>query len=724
MANVIQRIVQLVLDKRAASKMEADAKASADKTAASFEGTMLKMAKRVGAALAAAFAARAVVNFLSDSIKAANESEKVFSSLANTVNNAGGSFKDMEAEVRALGNAFQDATIYGDEDFASGLDRLIAVTGDVEASLNNMGLVANVAAKFFNGELGPAVELVGKVMNGNTAILKRMGIEVKDAQEALDVLGQRSFGAASAAAETMSGMIDGINQAWGGFKEQIGSAMLSSGDAESGLQMLKNAIKEATKWVETNREAIGKLASGAMYLLIGATKILVTITDAGIRTIRGFGEIIVGFFAVAVGKAAIGVGLLATGLAAVLEVAAKLGKVIGFDGTADGIQSFSDRIKANAAALKEWGKTVSDVGVGSFKDGVGRFGTAMFTGTDENATGFDFGKKGKTGKNAPGGGGGEGGEEKVKAVKEEVDALTQALTRYEQAMSSAQRMSEAQGEAFDLNAAKVKALETLLQSLADANQDELAPAMRAIAAEIAGLTEVEMTEAEEAVNQFTDAMDAHQTLIYGLGDAYDAAGNEAQMLESVIQSLAMSGMAASDPIMQAYLAQLRQVKDAMKESEEQAANYGLAVENLQSVLIGAIGGGLGEVAKAKAKENLILAAEQTAHGLVSLLNPFTAAKAGGHFAAAAKFGAIAAAWSALGSAVGGGGGGGSLAGAQGASGGASQAAEAPQQEVNIYLTGPGFNALNPEVQKVVYGAQQQARERFGQNANVNIVRRK
>ena len=142
------------------------------------------------------------------------------------------------------------------------------------------------------------------------------------------------------------------------------------------------------------------------------------------------------------------------------------------------------------------------------------------------------------------------------------------------------------------------------------------------------------------------------------------------------------------------------------------------------MIAGAVGGDLKEVAKAKTKENLMMAAEQAAHGLVSLLSPFTAAKAGGHFAAAAKFSAIAAGWAALGASIGGGvAGGASVAGAQGASGAASREAKPVESEVHIYLTGPGFDAVNPVVQKIVWGALEQARERVGNNARVNIIRK-
>jgi hypothetical protein len=720
MANVIERIVRLVLDKRAAAKLQDDAKDSADKAASSFETRMGAMAKRVAGAIAAIFAGRAIANFLTDAVRGAIESEKAYKSLGNTVKNTGADFASLRAEIEALAGAFQDATVYGDEDFAIALNRLVTVTGNVDASLNNMGLVANVAAQFFNGELAPAVDLVGKVMNGLTTPLKRMGIEVSSAQEGLEVLAQRSMGAATSAADTFQGKIAQVNNMWAEFKEQIGTSILAGGEGKGALDQLIVALRGLVLWVQANSKELSAFASGAMRLFIGAIKLAVDVVDGAIGVFLGFTETIAGVLGVAIASAVRVTNLFASSLIGVLEVAGKLGKVIGFDGAAAGIEKFTKRLRDNTNAIDEWAQASQERGAALTRRGIGRFGGRVFSPGAEGKP-FDFSRPPLPSGN---GGGDTAPAEEVEKVKTEVGALTKALADYETAMTTASRMSEAMGDSFDMTKARVEALQSLLKAMAEQNDETIAPSMRAIADEIASLAEVELTEAEQAVADFNTAMAAHGTLVTALGDEYDALGNQARMLEGLLTSLAMSGMTASNPIMQGYIAQLAQIRQAMKEAEEQSANYGLAVSNLQSVLVGAIGGSLGEVAKAKAKENLILAAEQTAHGIVSALNPFTAGKAPGHFAAAAKFGAIAAAWSALGAASGGGGGGSSLAGAQGASGGASAAAQAPGQEVNIYLTGPGFDALNPEVQRVVYGAQQEARQRFGANASVNIVRRR
>jgi hypothetical protein len=102
--------------------------------------------------------------------------------------------------------------------------------------------------------------------------------------------------------------------------------------------------------------------------------------------------------------------------------------------------------------------------------------------------------------------------------------------------------------------------------------------------------------------------------------------------------------------------------------------------------------------------------------------------AGAHFAAAGKYTAIAAAWSALAGATGGfAGGGGGVGGGAGSprdtGGAASERAEVPGAEVHIHFVGPGFNALNPEVQRVVMGSIQEATELYGPNTNVKIHRR-
>lgn len=133
--------------------------------------------------------------------------------------------------------------------------------------------------------------------------------------------------------------------------------------------------------------------------------------------------------------------------------------------------------------------------------------------------------------------------------------------------------------------------------------------------------------------------------------------------------------------------------------------------------------GIVELAKHKVKENLAFVIENLAKafGSLGLGNPASATL---HFKAAAQHGVAAVAWKALSAAGGGGGSGSAAAGGAGGGGGITAASrlERPDSAINIYLTGPGWNALNPAVQKVVHQAGEIARERYGSNSKVRIVR--
>jgi len=136
--------------------------------------------------------------------------------------------------------------------------------------------------------------------------------------------------------------------------------------------------------------------------------------------------------------------------------------------------------------------------------------------------------------------------------------------------------------------------------------------------------------------------------------------------------------------------------------------------------------GLARVAKAKVAENLARAAENFAKawGWIAGLNPAGAAAAKtaavGHLGAAAKWGAVAG----VAGGMSGGGSGGSLRTSSVPSMTQAGGAQPAGPEVHIYFDGPGFDAVNPHVQRVIAGAVQNYGERYGPNAKVTTHRRK
>lgn len=727
MATPIRRYIQLVLDKISAQRAEADAK----KTLGNIEGGFDKlraMATRLAAGVAAVFGARAILNFAKSAVEAGAKVEQVWNDLRGTVENTGASFDKMEGQIRATAAAFQDATIHNGEDFAEGLARMITLTGDVDGSLKNMGLAANVASQFFKGELAPAIELVAKVSQGNVTMLQKMGIAADSAAEGLDILSKRSMGAAERQTRTFSGWLRQLTNDWGDFKEELGDALIASNAQNSAMSVLRETVQSMTRWVIDNKDALREwVADGITLAIRGVT----ALTDA-VKTFlqfRGQMAMTAGSKPMMLSDNLLGLGAQLKSLERQREQAVKE--------QAD-ILAKMEKLESTGALIKQTllGPVGSAMAIKSMVELNGELQSAndQLELIDANAERVkqalkDLAKPKDKPIDLFGGSpkvirekAKDGTGEKEKENKEELDPIIASMQKFSSAMQVAHGMFQLLGSDFDLVGAESNALKSHIEDLLAAG---VSP-MDQMVVDLSDRLE-ELTVKEDKVGQVTQALTDQMALITtqasAFGEGFDSLGAKASALETAITSLATMGFSASDPVMAKYIEQLRQVREAMKMSEEQAKMYGIAVSNVQSLIVGAVGGSLKEVAKAKAKENLLLAAEEAAHGVVSLLNPFTAAKAGGHFAMAAKFTAIAGAWGALGSAIGGGAGSGSaaLGGAQGASGPASQASEKAQQEVNIFLTGPGFHAMNPEVQKVVYGAQQQIRERYGNNARVNVL---
>lgn len=716
MANIIQRLVQLRLDRQAAAKMEAEARRSlggVDKAVSGLRATVL----RLGASFAAVFGIRAIGRFLESAIQEAKEADRIWNDLAGTINATGQAFEDLEPTIRATAAAFQAATTVGDEEFAAGLTRMIALTGDVEASLNNMGLVANVAAQFFGGKLEPAIELVAKVSTGYITQLQRMGIQVKSAQEGLDVLAQRSAGAAARQMETLSGKTAQLTNAINDFKEELGKALFAVDGANSSVGTFTEAVQNAEKWVHANREALH------LWVTNGWRALIITV-DAAYRGIRGMAELFGGVFQVAVGAAITALGELISGLGrlshVVLDLPAGVLDFLGFDAAADGARDLAKGIDAIGASLKRTGKEYVDSGIGYLGQGGSRL--ARRTGLADALLNPDAGRStppdptGARGMIPRGTGQDTGGGPKVE--KQEVDAVSQSFAKYADRLQQINALSQLLGNQYDANGEKLTALRQHMNELVETGDQSLTPYLQGLVQQMEALT-VPTNAVNDALQDFDHQMQTIDIQSAAMGNGFDALSAQASALEGIIGTLADLG--ESDALLP-FVDQLNQVRGAMQLAQEQAADYALAVDNLSSVIVGAVGGQLGEVAKAKARENLLLAAEQTAHGIVAALNPFTAGKAAGHFASAAKFGAIAAGWAALGS-VAGGGGSGALSGARGSTGAASERTEPPGPDISIYLTGD-MNAMDPRVQKWVLGAAQAGRERYGDNAIVRTVPRR
>lgn len=246
----LRRLVQLVLDRRAAKRMEDDAQRSLDKgtdprkaerntqrVGRSMEN-LRRIALRLGGALAAAFGVRALIRFGRSSVEAAQQLQAAQRTLAVQLENTGISWNRVGGSIRAHARALWETHRLTEGEVMPVLQNLIAITGDYERSLSAVGVVADVAAGL-NMDVATAARLVGRVMNGETTAMTRYGIAIEDGADAVEVLRERFGGMAKEA--TTAGEVMG--KAWGDFKEAFGAALLDASRGESIMDNLTTTIR-------------------------------------------------------------------------------------------------------------------------------------------------------------------------------------------------------------------------------------------------------------------------------------------------------------------------------------------------------------------------------------------------------------------------------------------------------------------------------------------------
>ncbi len=191
---------------------------SGQKTQRSFDGM-----KRSGAALGAA--ATSLMGALSGASRAAAEESAIFARLETQVEANGDSFDAYATRVDEAVAAGQRLA-FADDQVAAGLTNLAQTTGSTEKAMANIGLAMDLA-RGKGLDLATASTIVGKVAEGNTAILQRYGVTVAEgasAQAALAELQARFANQATTYAESNAGALDRWKNSADNLFESVGAA--------------------------------------------------------------------------------------------------------------------------------------------------------------------------------------------------------------------------------------------------------------------------------------------------------------------------------------------------------------------------------------------------------------------------------------------------------------------------------------------------------------------
>lgn len=275
MAKDILRKVRLIFDKRSGQQMERDAKKSLSGVERGL-GMLKKAALGLAASFGAAFAIRKIKEFGAELVKVASEADAIWNRLSHAVESVGVSFEEVRPDINAFARAMQDATVVGDEQFAEILTELITTSGDYARSINNVGLVADLAAAK-QMDLRTAAQMVGRAMVGETGTFSRYGIVIKEGEDAMEVLRRTFGGFAMNEAKSLQGQIFQLTNEWGDFKQALGEVILAAGDAKGIITGLADVVQGLTNWLNDNKEVLSDVAKGLFSGLIPALEALLVV---------------------------------------------------------------------------------------------------------------------------------------------------------------------------------------------------------------------------------------------------------------------------------------------------------------------------------------------------------------------------------------------------------------------------------------------------------------
>jgi len=216
----------------------------------------------------------AIVAGMGMAVKAANAERIGISRLEAQLKNVGVSYDDVKGSLEDVISATQYKTGIADDEQRIALGELVMITGDYQRSLDLMPLALDLAAAK-EMDLGTAAEVVGRVAVGNTTILKRYGIELKEgatAAEALAEMQSKVGGTAEATRDPMKVLGAQI----GDLKEAIGTALLPV--VTKWLDKLTLIIKNVQIWAEANPTLIKTIAAVGVAL-IGAGGLLIALSQ-------------------------------------------------------------------------------------------------------------------------------------------------------------------------------------------------------------------------------------------------------------------------------------------------------------------------------------------------------------------------------------------------------------------------------------------------------------
>lgn len=188
----------------------------------------------------------------------------------STLKGFGGSMEKAQKDIREFGARMQKMGGIADEVAAQGVSKLTQITGDYTKAQKAAMIAADLSI-FKNIDYGTAVDIVGKVLSGNTGILGRYGIQLEKGatiEQAMAALAGKTAGQYAASGKTLVGQTKILKESIGDLQENIGQALAPA--LTKILLIITPLIEKFVSWAEKNPDLLAKivLVAGGVTLLV------------------------------------------------------------------------------------------------------------------------------------------------------------------------------------------------------------------------------------------------------------------------------------------------------------------------------------------------------------------------------------------------------------------------------------------------------------------------
>lgn len=259
---LIQQI-QLLLDPGSKAKFESDMREAgqtggqglAGAVQAGAEGAIKEFLAGIAKGIIAAFSIEKIVEFGKAAVDAFARSSLAAGDLTFTMQKLGATSADVEAALTRANALGIQGSVFGGSAAVDALQRVIAITQNYQLSVAALPAVLDLAAAR-HLPLEEAATLVGKALEGNSTMLRRLIPDLRDGVGVIQQLTDHFGGAAAAQLDTFGGKLKQLGSYWDDMKEAMGEAMVEAGSGTSIMDTLSGSVQGLTKWLRENRGAI------------------------------------------------------------------------------------------------------------------------------------------------------------------------------------------------------------------------------------------------------------------------------------------------------------------------------------------------------------------------------------------------------------------------------------------------------------------------------------